>query len=114
MQHETAVSVKINQSKLVLSGYSKEDQILVQDRLSLMQVKEHSEILSTFVELPFVFKTNFFSIFEWPLKTGFTVLMSHGVTPLKWYLQHLLLKIRKKIIWKFTFSMYHVHCLNLF
>ena len=35
--------------------------------------REHSAILSTFVELPFVFKTFDFSIFEWPLKTGFTV-----------------------------------------
>ena len=35
---------------------------------------EHSAILSTFIKLPFVFKTFFLSIFEWPLKTGFTVL----------------------------------------
>ena len=30
------------------------------------------------------------------------------------YLQHMLLKIRKKTIWKFTFRNYHVHCLYLF
>ena len=30
-------------------------------------------ILSTFIELPFVFKTFVLSIFEWPLMTGFTV-----------------------------------------
>ena len=30
------------------------------------------------------------------------------------YLQHMLLKIRKKTIWKFIFSKYHVHCLYLF
>ena len=30
------------------------------------------------------------------------------------YLQYMLLKIRKKTIWKFTFSKYHVHCLYLF
>ena len=30
------------------------------------------------------------------------------------YLQHMLLKIRKKTIWKFTFSKYHVHCFYLF
>ena len=30
------------------------------------------------------------------------------------YLQYTLLKIRKKSIWKFTFSKYHVHCLYLF
>ena len=35
--------------------------------------KERSAIFSTFINLPFVFKTFVFSIFEWPLKTGFTV-----------------------------------------
>ena len=34
---------------------------------------EHSAILLTFIKLPFVFKTFVLSIFEWPLKTGFTV-----------------------------------------
>ena len=36
--------------------------------------REHSAILSTSNELPFVFKTIVLSIFELPLKTGFTVL----------------------------------------
>ena len=35
-------------------------------------LQEHSAILSTFIKLPFVFKTFVLSIFEWPLKTGFT------------------------------------------
>ena len=35
--------------------------------------REHSAILSTFIKLPFVFKTFVSSMFEWPLKTGFTV-----------------------------------------
>ena len=35
--------------------------------------REHSAILLTFIKLPFVFKTFVLSIFEWPLKTGFTV-----------------------------------------
>ena len=35
--------------------------------------KEYSAILSTFIKLPFVFKTFVLSIFEWLLKTGFTV-----------------------------------------
>ena len=34
---------------------------------------EHSAILSTFIKLPFVNKTFVLSIFEWLLKTGFTV-----------------------------------------
>ena len=37
-------------------------------------LQEHSAILSTFIQLQFVFKTFILSIFEWPLKTGFTVL----------------------------------------
>ena len=43
----------------------------------LIQVKsiagEHSAILSTFIKLPFVIKIFVLSIFEWSLKTGFTV-----------------------------------------
>ena len=35
--------------------------------------REHSAILSTFIKLPFVFKIFVLSMFEWPLKTGFTV-----------------------------------------
>ena len=38
---------------------------------------EHSAILLTFNKLPFVFKTFVLSIFEWPLKTGFTVYCGH-------------------------------------
>ena len=34
---------------------------------------EHSAILSTFIKLSFVIKIFVLSIFEWPLKTGFTV-----------------------------------------
>ena len=36
---------------------------------------EHSAILSTFIKLPFAIKTFVLSIFEWLLKTGFTVLL---------------------------------------
>ena len=36
---------------------------------------EHSAILSTFIKLPFVLQTFVLSIFEWPLKTGFTVIL---------------------------------------
>ena len=34
----------------------------------------HSAILSNFIKLPFVTKIFVLSIFEWPLKTSFTVL----------------------------------------
>ena len=35
---------------------------------------EHSAILSTFIKLPFVIKAFVLSIFDRPLKTGFTVM----------------------------------------
>ena len=39
-----------------------------------MHQGEHSAILSTFIKLKLVIKIFVLSIFEWPLKTGFTVL----------------------------------------
>ena len=50
------------------------------DRLSLnagqkycrMLQGEHSAILLTFIKLPYVIKIFVLSIFEWPLKIGFT------------------------------------------
>ena len=36
---------------------------------------EHSAILLTFIKLQFVIKIFILSIFEWPLKTGFTVVV---------------------------------------
>ena len=41
--------------------------------------REHSAILSTFIKLPFVFKTFVLSFLKWPLKTGFTVLNQLGL-----------------------------------
>ena len=35
---------------------------------------EHSAIVLTFIKLPFVIKIFVLSIFEWPLKTAFTVM----------------------------------------
>ena len=51
----------------------KNTKIGFQDRLSLNADQKYSAILSTFIKLPFVFKIFVLSIFEWPLKTGFTV-----------------------------------------
>ena len=61
----------------------KKTEIGFQDRLSLnagqkycrMLQGEHSAILSTFIKLPFVIKICVLSIFEWPLKTSFTVFL---------------------------------------
>ena len=59
----------------------KKTKIGFQDRILLnvgqkycrMLQGEHSAILSTFIKLPFVIKILVLSIFEWLLKTGFTV-----------------------------------------
>ena len=59
--------------KLVLNGHSKRRKLVFKTDYRLMQVKSISAIFSTFIKLPFVFKTFVLSIFEWPLKTGFTV-----------------------------------------
>ena len=73
-----------------LNGYSrtclkrslkKNTKICFQDQLSInagqkycrMLQREHSAILSTFIKLLFSIKTFALYIFEWPLKTGFTV-----------------------------------------
>ena len=69
-------------SKTCLKGpLKKETKIGFQDQSSLnggqmycrMLHGEHSAILSTFIKLPFVMKTFVLSVFEWPLRTGFTV-----------------------------------------
>ena len=36
-------------------------------------LQEHSAMLLPFIKLPFVCKTFVLTIFEWPIKTGFTV-----------------------------------------
>ena len=59
--------------KSVLCGHSKRTPKLVfKTDYRLMQVKS---ILSTFIKLPFVIKICVLSIFEWPLKAGFTVFL---------------------------------------
>ena len=67
----------------------KKTKIGFQDRLSLnagqkycrMLPLEHSAILLTFIKLPFAFKIFVLSIFEWLLKTGFTIFISiNGAT----------------------------------
>ena len=61
----------------------KKTKTVFQDRLSLnsgqkycrMLPLEHSAILLTFIKLPFAIKTFVLSIYDWPLKTGFTVIV---------------------------------------
>ena len=73
----------IGYSKTCLKGpFKKKTKIGFQDRLLLnagqkycrMLKGEHSAILSSFIKVPFVIKIFVLSIFEWPLKTGSTVL----------------------------------------
>ena len=66
-----------------LSGHSKRiPKIGFQDRLPLYAGQKycrmHSAILSTFIKLPFVFKAFILSIFEWLLKTCFTLVQPHS------------------------------------
>ena len=66
--------VNIITVKPVISSHStRRPKFGFQDQLSLNALREHSAILLTFIRLPFVFKIFVMSIFEWPLKTGFTV-----------------------------------------
>ena len=68
--------------KAVLSDHSQRPKIGFQDQLLLnagqkycrMLQGEHFAILSTCIELAHGFETFVLSIFEWLLKTGFTVL----------------------------------------
>ena len=63
----------------------KKTNFFFQDPLSLnagqkycrMLQGKHSAILSTFIKLPFDIKIFVLSFFEWPLKTGFTVVLSY-------------------------------------
>ena len=73
----------VNSTKTCLKRpLKKKTKIGFQDRFSLnagqkycrMLSLEHSAILSTFIKLPFVNKIFILSIFEWPFKTGYTVL----------------------------------------
>ena len=73
--------------KPVLSSHPRKDpKICFKTNNPLLQVKSsadcsHSAILLTCTKLPPVFKTFVLSIFEWPLKTGFTV---HLFDPWAW------------------------------
>ena len=73
--------------KPVLSDHSKKDKkkwfsglisLNAGQKYCRMLHREHSAILLTFIKLPFKFFV--LSIFEWPLKTGFTVLSVNTVT----------------------------------
>ena len=67
--------VSYNTVKPVFSGHSKRrpKSLNAGQKYCRMLLREHSTILSTFIKLAKVIKIFVLSIFEWPLKTGFTV-----------------------------------------
>ena len=77
--------------KPVLIANQKEDlKLAFKTEYRIMQAEgiaecsyEHSAILSTCIELPFVVTTFVLSI-EWPLKTGFTVFVSNKIAHCQW------------------------------
>ena len=84
-KEESTFILKCNTLKPVKNCHSQKTKIGFQYQLSLnagqkccrMLQGEHSAILWTFVKLPSVIKIFVLSIYEWPLKTGFTVYESH-------------------------------------
>ena len=62
--------------------------------MQVRSIAESSAILLTFIKLPFAIKTFVLSIFQWPLKTGFTV---HRVSCLS---AHVLFEFIKQVVGK--------------
>ena len=62
--------LKINQIKVLKTNGS----LVKVESIAECSLLEHSAILLTCIKRLSVFKTNFGFLFEWPLKTGFTVL----------------------------------------
>ena len=70
--------------KPVLSGHSKKAKNLFSRPIiascrSKASQNAHSAMLSNFIKLPSVIEIDVLSIFEWPLKTGFTVLSNFAI-----------------------------------
>ena len=66
--------------KIKYSNYLKEDaKLVLKTSYRLMQIKsrERSALLSTSIKLSPVFNTIALSIYEWPLKTDFTVCIAY-------------------------------------
>ena len=75
-QHYSKTCVEQPLSKKQKIGF--QDQLLLNasQKYCRMLQGEHFAILLTLIKLPFVIKIFVLFIFEWPLKTGFTVLYS--------------------------------------
>ena len=88
----TPANLYVYSKTYVKRPFSKRPKIGFQDQLSLDAGQEHSAVLATFIKLPFVFKNFVLSIFEWPPKAGFTVLLNinepvHENLVINWYEQ---------------------------
>ena len=83
--------IRFNSKTCLRRSLKKKTKIGFQDRLLLNAGQkycrilqgEHSAILLAFIKLPFVIKTLVLSIFYWPLKTGFTVVVLMLYVPFK-------------------------------
>ena len=66
---------------------------------------EHSAIFSTFIKLPFVIKIFALSIFEWPLKTGFTVWLQWKLFILTLFITAIFLTASEVFVQMYQFSL---------
>ena len=57
-------------------GFQEQLLLIAGQKYCRMLQEEHSAILLTFIKLPLVIKIFVLFIFEWPLDTGFTVLIT--------------------------------------
>ena len=62
-------------SKRLKIGFQNQLSLNAGQKYCRMLQREHSALLSTFIKLLFDIKIFVLSIFEWPLKTGFTVII---------------------------------------
>ena len=72
---ENTVKTCLKRSLLKMTKIGFNDRLLLNagQKYYRMIQGEHSVVLSTFIKLPFAIRTFVLTIFEWPLKTGFTV-----------------------------------------
>ena len=104
--------IKIYSKTCLKRPLKKKTKIGFHDRLSLNAGQKyrrmlHSAILSTFIKLPILLKIFVLSIFEWPLKTGFTVNSLQGQKYIVyWKFDRQPLKIQN--------GPFHTNCVNMY
>ena len=73
--YKVSYSVKRPSSKRLKFGFQDQLSLNAGQKYCRMLQVEHSAILLTFIKLPIVIKIFVLSLFEWPLKTGFTAFL---------------------------------------